>query len=163
MLVTELYEAPQKVLTTREKLWKATLNLTSFNVLFSFKTSLTIAIFAIPAFLPAYKAFYQEWRGEWALVTLAVVVIPAFGGNYMNGIWRICGTIMGAAWGMITWLAFPGGPYGMFFMMSIFSVPFFYIMQNTKYVKFAVITTLTLVIVALGKYTSGVGKINIYI
>ncbi len=67
---------------------------------FALKTATLTSLLTIIILIPASQTF-DHWY--WTLITIIAVMQPAFGLSYIIGIYRIIGTIIGAAWGLVVW------------------------------------------------------------
>jgi hypothetical protein len=83
-------------------------------------------------------------------------MMPTFGAGVKFGVYRVIGTILGATWGVVAWMASSDNHAGLFFLMLIFILPMQYIVHNTQYPRVGVIAITTLAVVLLGKNTDAI-------
>ncbi|KAG1054414.1 hypothetical protein G6F43_003567 [Rhizopus delemar] len=83
----------QKVFYVLYKCGKWMTDTTTF---FAFKTALGVVLLAIPAWRPEDAGWYIEWRGQWAMITLVLWMLPMTGAFVFGLIDRIIGSIVGA-------------------------------------------------------------------
>jgi uncharacterized membrane protein YccC len=74
-------------------------------------------------------------------------MVPTFGGNYWNGLWRIIGTLLGALCGIIVNVAVKENAIGNVFIAFLLSLLFFHVKYNTKYQRMFVALMTYLVVV----------------
>lgn len=53
--------------------------LTDTTTFFAFKTAVGVVLLAIPAYRPQDHAWYMDWRGQWAMITLVLWMFPMTG------------------------------------------------------------------------------------
>jgi len=53
--------------------------LTDTTTFFAFKTAVGVVMLAIPAYRPQDHAWYMDWRGQWAMITLVLWMFPMTG------------------------------------------------------------------------------------
>ncbi|KAL5635301.1 hypothetical protein ACGC1H_004175 [Rhizoctonia solani] len=93
-------------------LWRAR---HSKHVQHALKNALGIALLMIPAFLPASssgKKYYDSNYGVWAIISFLYVLEPNTALTWRTGIWRLCGTALGALYAYTTWRIVGTNPYG---------------------------------------------------
>jgi uncharacterized membrane protein YgaE (UPF0421/DUF939 family) len=102
-------------------------------------------------FFPSTSPFFYNWRAEWAVVTVIAVNGPNFAVGYINGIYRIIGTIAGALWAIVAWYACGTNPFGLWFMSLAFVAPLHYFCFSSRHASSAFVSVLTLLLVLLSK------------
>jgi hypothetical protein len=70
----------------KQSFWKLGYQLRQPRLKFAVKTGAGVAVLTAPAFLSAGRAFWAEWRGEWALVSFFVISAPTLGGTVSGGV-----------------------------------------------------------------------------
>lgn len=60
---------------------------------------------------------------------------------------------MGAAWSIFVWVVVGSNPWGIGFLVFIFFIPFVYMSENTRYFKIGIVTTLSVGVIILRKYS----------
>ncbi|KAG2231732.1 hypothetical protein INT48_003587 [Thamnidium elegans] len=116
------------------------------------KATLAVIIVAIFAFLPSTGIWFREWRMEWALITLMVVMTPTVGGTNVVAIYRIYSTVLGCFVAMCLYLLFPDNMYLLILCTWLFSIPNFWIILHHKHGKFGQFTLLAYNLVMLNKF-----------
>ncbi|KAI8370348.1 Fusaric acid resistance protein-like-domain-containing protein, partial [Radiomyces spectabilis] len=116
------------------------------------KATVATILLAVPAFLEFSGAWFREWRMEWALITLMVVMTPTVGGTNQVAVYRIFSTVLGCCSAMVLYLLFPGNMYILPLVTWLFSIPNFWIILNHKHGKFGQFTLLAYNLVMLNKY-----------
>ncbi|KAH7318023.1 hypothetical protein B0J17DRAFT_686599 [Rhizoctonia solani] len=93
-------------------LWRAK---HSKHVQHALKNALGIALLLIPAVLPASssgKQYYDSNYGVWAIISFIYVLEPNTALTWRIGVWRLCGTGLGALYAYTTWRIAGTNPYG---------------------------------------------------
>ncbi|EPB82598.1 hypothetical protein HMPREF1544_10682 [Mucor circinelloides 1006PhL] len=116
------------------------------------KATVAVILLAIPAFLESTGAWFREWRMEWALITLMVVMTPTVGGTNLVAIYRIYSTTLGCFVAMCFYLLFPDNMYILILCTWLFSIPNFWMILHHKHGKFGQFTLLAYNLVMLNKY-----------
>ncbi|KAG0173920.1 hypothetical protein DFQ30_006552 [Apophysomyces sp. BC1015] len=134
------------------RLWRTFSLFKLQKVRYASKAALGATLLATPAFLDSTGEWFREWRMEWALITLMVVMTPTVGGTNIVAIYRIFSTILGCFSAMCLYLLFPGNMYILPLVTWLFSIPNFWIILNHKHGKFGQFTLLAYNLVMLNKY-----------
>ncbi|KAI8081545.1 Fusaric acid resistance protein-like-domain-containing protein [Halteromyces radiatus] len=134
------------------RLWKTFSLFKEQKIRYAIKASLAATLMATPAFLERTGPWFREWRMEWALITLMVVMTPTVGGTNLVAIYRIFSTILGCYSAVIFYLLFPGNMYALPILTWLFSIPNFWLILNHKHGKFGQFTLLAYNLVMLNKY-----------
>ncbi|OAD04671.1 hypothetical protein MUCCIDRAFT_72929 [Mucor lusitanicus CBS 277.49] len=119
---------------------------------YAIKATVAVILLAIPAFLESTGTWFREWRMEWALITLMVVMTPVLGGTNLVAIYRIYSTALGCFVAMCFYLLFPDNMYMLILCTWLFSIPNFYLILHHKHGKFGQFTLLAYNLVMLNKY-----------
>ncbi|CAE6417908.1 unnamed protein product [Rhizoctonia solani] len=99
-------------------LWRAK---HSKHVQHALKNALGIALLMIPAVLPASssgKKYYDSNYGIWAIVSFLYVLEPNTALTWRIGVWRLCGTGLGALYAYTTWRIVGTNPYGVVVLVT---------------------------------------------
>ncbi|KAJ1309455.1 hypothetical protein OPQ81_006231 [Rhizoctonia solani] len=99
-------------IATSTWLWRAR---HSKHVQHALKNALGIALLMIPAVLPASsggKKYYESNYGVWAIISFVYVLEPNTALTWRVGVWRLCGTGLGALYAYTTWRIAGTNPYG---------------------------------------------------
>jgi hypothetical protein len=91
------------------------------------KVGIGASLYALFAFIPATRPFYQHWRGEWGLLSYMLVCAMTIGASNTTGWARFIGTVMGAIIAIIVWVMCNGNPFALAFCGWLVSLPCFYV------------------------------------
>lgn len=139
----------------RLKLWKFLSELgNSFRLKFGFKTAFVVTFLATFAFIPKTELVYKDYRGQWALISAAMIMTHTVGGSNLAGLYRVLGTAVGALYSYFSWIMFPNNALGLLMMISIFSIPCFYVLIASNYPKVARITLIAVSAIVLANYSN---------
>lgn len=128
--------------------------LTDTTTFFAFKTAVGVVMLAIPAYRPQDHAWYMEWRGQWAMITLVLWMFPMTGAFIFGLIDRIVGSVVGAVLGIVVWEICQGNPYGMAVVCFIIFLPLYHIFFFVpKYRVAALMSTVTMLLVVSYEYS----------
>lgn len=119
---------------------------------YAIKATVATVLLATPAFMDSTQDFFREYRMEWALITLMVVMTPTVGGTNLVAIYRIFSTILGCYVAMAFYMLFPGNMYVLSVLTWLFSIPNFWMILNNKHGKFGQFTLLAYNLVMLNKF-----------
>ena len=81
------------------------------DVRFAIKVGLGAMLYAAPSFIPATRPIYQNWRGEWGLVSYMLVCSMTIGASNTTGYSRVLGTCLGAVLAVAAWEISHENPY----------------------------------------------------
>ena len=95
----------------RYRLWRALGFLRRDDVKFAIKVGIGAALYALPSFLAATRPFYQQWRGEWGLLSYMLVCSMTIGASNTTGFARFLGTCLGAVCAIVAWTVSQGNAY----------------------------------------------------
>jgi hypothetical protein len=98
--------------------------------------------------------WYSAYRGIWAPMQLFLVFEVAIGTSFHVFFIRLCGVVAGSAFGYASALVGDRSLIAMVFFLIIGIMPSFYVQLGTRYVKAGMISTVTMVVVALCKLLS---------
>ncbi|CAO3634627.1 unnamed protein product [Cunninghamella echinulata] len=132
--------------------WRAFSRLKEQKIRYAIKSSLAATLMAAPAFFETTGDWFREWRMEWALITLMVVMTPTTGGTNLVSVYRIFSTILGCYAAAIFYVLFPGNMYVLPLLTWLFSLPNFWLILNHKHGKFGQFTLLAYNLVMLNQY-----------
>jgi hypothetical protein len=108
------------------RLWKALGFLQRDDIKFAIKVGIGAALWAMIAFIPATRPFYQHWRGEWGLLSYMLVCSMTIGASNTTGFSRFLGTVIGAAIACSFWVICQGNPFALAFCGWVVSLGCFY-------------------------------------
>ncbi|RIA95229.1 Fusaric acid resistance protein-like-domain-containing protein [Glomus cerebriforme] len=133
-------------------IWKSLTWFRQFEVKYAFKAAVSAAILVSPAFISQTRELFVEYRGEWACISMMVVMVPTVGGANLIGIYRACGTLFGSFLAWFIYTLFPeNGP-----VMSVFgffiALGCYHFILYTKYNRIGQFILLTYNLVALYKF-----------
>ncbi|ANB14682.1 Protein BRE4 [Sugiyamaella lignohabitans] len=109
------------------RIWRSMHAFRRTDVQFGIKVGIGAIIFAIPAFSPSLRPIFSTWRGEWGLITYAIVMSKSVGGTTVTIPIRFLGTLLGAAAAFVAWTLFPENQYVLSFLGWVMACLCFYI------------------------------------
>ncbi|KAG4440024.1 hypothetical protein IFR05_004474 [Cadophora sp. M221] len=126
---TRQWQAPvqDKKWSLYRKILDIILVLARDDVRFAVKVGFGASLYAMFAFIPLTRPFYQHWRGEWGLLSYMLVCAMTIGASNTTGWSRFIGTFIGAAIACFLWSITQGNPFGLAFCGWMVSLPCFYI------------------------------------
>ncbi|PWN51920.1 hypothetical protein IE53DRAFT_405416 [Violaceomyces palustris] len=120
---------------------------------FAIKAGVGSAILASPAFFKSTRHVFNEYKGQWALVSFMVVLSPTVGQSNQMSLHRIIGTILGAASAYGIYTLFPDNNVILPIFGFFFSIPCFkYIVGHPQYASSGRFVLLTYNLTALYSY-----------
>ncbi|CZT44109.1 related to Lactobacillus putative histidine protein kinase SppK [Rhynchosporium secalis] len=126
---TQKWQAPvqAKKWSIYRRILEFALVLARDDVRFAVKVGFGASLYAMFAFIPFTRPFYQHWRGEWGLLSYMLVCAMTIGASNTTGWSRFIGTFIGAAIACFLWGITQGNPFGLAFCGWLVSLPCFYI------------------------------------
>ncbi|QGI60090.1 hypothetical protein CEK26_004068 [Fusarium fujikuroi] len=121
----------------------------SEHIKYAFKLTIAILLLSWPAFVESQAGWYSSYRGIWAPMQLFLVFEVAIGTSFHVFFIRLCGVVAGSAFGFASALVGSKSLIAMVFFLIIGIMPSFYVQLGTRYVKAGMISTVTMVVVAL--------------
>jgi len=106
-------EKPQQKLAYSYRLWKALRLFRRDDMKFAIKVGAGAALFALPSFVLSTRPFYQQWRGEWGLLSYMLVCSMTIGTANTTSYSRFLGTCIGAVCAVVAWIASHSNPYAL--------------------------------------------------
>ncbi|KAJ5291158.1 Transcriptional coactivator SAGA-type complex Ada1/Tada1 [Penicillium angulare] len=97
------------------RLWKSLGFFRRDDTKYATKVGAGAALYALPAFLPSARPFYQHWRGEWGLLSYMLVCSMTIGASNTTGYARFFGTCLGALCAILFWYTTDGNVFGLAF------------------------------------------------
>ncbi|KAJ3042166.1 hypothetical protein HDV00_008052 [Rhizophlyctis rosea] len=146
-------DPPTRGAKLRNWVWKFVRFMQTYETKFALKMALAILLVTWPAY--AFPAWFSELRGQWAIITVLVVMNPSVGGSNQFALYRCIGTVAGAVWGWITWLMAPGNPYVICLMLIIWAYPWWYVYLHTPHARIGTTAMLTYLVVVMLAYVQG--------
>lgn len=111
---------PSRESTVKERvgyrLWKSLGIFRRDDTKYAIKVGAGAALYALPAFLPSARPFYQHWRGEWGLLSYMLVCSMTIGASNTTGYARFLGTCLGALCAILAWYSTGGNVFGLAFL-----------------------------------------------
>lgn len=98
------------------RLWKSFKCFRRDDTKYAIKVGAGAALYALPAFLPSTRPFYQHWRGEWGLLSYMLVCSMTIGASNTTGYARFLGTSLGAVCAVLSWYITSGNVFGLAFL-----------------------------------------------
>ncbi|KAF9109465.1 hypothetical protein BGX27_007583 [Mortierella sp. AM989] len=134
------------------RLWKFLHLFRSFQVKYAAKAAFTIIILLIPAFVDLTRPYFVQYRGEWALISTLIVMVPTVGGTNVVALYRIMGTFCGCGVGVAVYLLFPAHPIMLPICCFLFALPNFYLVLCSKHPRLGQVVLLAFNLVLLQTY-----------
>ncbi|CDK26977.1 unnamed protein product [Kuraishia capsulata CBS 1993] len=126
------------------RLWSASRAFQRVDIQFGLRVGLGAFAIALFAFLDKTRDKFDDWRGEWALVTYCIIMNKSLGGTTMTVKWRFLGTFIGALSAYLIWDFFEGNVYGLALAGWLMCLPCFYIIlywkENNAFGRFILLT-----------------------
>ena len=121
---------------------------------YAFRVAFLVTFGSIFGFLEESREAYHEWKGQWALFTIAVVSSSTVGGSTSLGFWRTLGTAFGGLMAFLLWTLFPGveSIWSHAIFTLLFALPCTYLRLCTKYVRLGLVILVAYTIVFFGEY-----------
>ncbi|KAI8339494.1 hypothetical protein BC941DRAFT_420641 [Chlamydoabsidia padenii] len=108
-------------------LHKVFLWLKDIDTAFALKSAMGMVMLAIPAWMPANAGWFQDWRGEWSLITLCLWLFPTPGMFFFGLYTRVLGSVVGAVMGIVVWEITRGNPYGLGVLCFVLFIPYYHV------------------------------------
>ncbi|GJJ77427.1 hypothetical protein EMPS_09786 [Entomortierella parvispora] len=134
------------------RLWKFLHVFRSFKFKYALKAALSAVVLLIPAFVDWTRPYFVQYRGEWALISMLIIMVPTVGGTNVVGIYRIMGTIVGCYAGVAIYLLFPANEIMLPLCCFLFAVPNFYLVLCSSYPRIGQVTLLAFNLVLIQTY-----------
>ncbi|KAJ5934569.1 Transcriptional coactivator SAGA-type complex Ada1/Tada1 [Penicillium verhagenii] len=125
------------------RLWKSLEFFRRDDTKYAIKVGAGAALYALPAFLPSTRPFYQHWRGEWGLLSYMLVCSMTIGASNTTGYARFLGTCLGAACAISAWYMTRGNVFGLAFfgwLMAIWTAWITIVRNNGPMGRFIMLT-----------------------
>ncbi|KAF9355076.1 hypothetical protein BGX26_007012 [Mortierella sp. AD094] len=134
------------------RLWKFLHLFRSFQVKYAAKAAFSAIVLLIPAFVDWTRPYFVQYRGEWALISMLIVMVPTVGGTNIMGIYRIMGTVFGCSMGVVVYLLFPAHPIMLPICCFIFAIPNFYLVLSSSHPRLGQVVLLAFNLVLIQTY-----------
>ncbi|KAF9998404.1 hypothetical protein BGZ79_007927 [Entomortierella chlamydospora] len=134
------------------RLWKFLHLFRSFQVKYAAKAAISAIVLLIPAFVDWTRPYFVQYRGEWALISTLIVMVPTVGGTNIVAIYRVMGTIFGCIMGVVVYLLFPAHPIMLPLCCFMFALPNFYLVLNSSHPRLGQVVLLAYNLVLLQTY-----------
>ncbi|KAG9292181.1 hypothetical protein G9A89_023901 [Geosiphon pyriformis] len=134
------------------RIWKWSSCFRRFEVKYAFKAAVSAAILAAPAFIEYTRPTFVKYRGEWACISMMVVMVPTVGGTNLMGLYRVLGTFFGSGLAFVIYSLFPDNAPVLALFGFFIALPCFYILLHTKYNRMGQFILLGYNLVALYKF-----------
>ncbi|KAF4983475.1 hypothetical protein FDECE_17299 [Fusarium decemcellulare] len=103
------------------------------DIQFGLKVGIGAALWAMLAFLEETREVYNQWRGEWGLLSFMIVCSMTVGASNTVGWARFIGTLFGALFSVINWKVSHGYAIPLIFLGWLTSfINFYIIVQHGK-------------------------------
>ncbi|KAI9597558.1 Fusaric acid resistance protein-like-domain-containing protein [Syncephalis fuscata] len=123
-----------------------------FKMRYAIKSALFAMLLIAPAFMDNWRETYQSYRGEWAVISMAVVMTPTVGGSNVVAIYRIIGTILGSVVAYLAYTLFPGSRIILPCVAFLFALPCFHLVMHTGYPRVGQFSCMTFTTVLMSQY-----------
>ncbi|KAF9139329.1 hypothetical protein BGX30_008098 [Mortierella sp. GBA39] len=134
------------------RLWKFLHVFRSFQIKYAAKAAFSAMVLLIPAFVDWTRPYFVQYRGEWTLISMLIVMVPTVGGTNIVGIYRIMGTLVGCYAGVMMYLLFPANDILLPVCCFLFAVPNFYLVLCSAYPRIGQVTLLAFNLVLIQTY-----------
>ena len=134
------------------RLWQFLHLFRSFQVKYAAKAAFSTIVLLIPAFVDWTRPYFVQYRGEWALISMLIVMVPTVGGTNIVGIYRIMGTIFGCGMGVVVYLLFPAHPIMLPICCFVFALPNFYLVLSSSHPRLGQVVLLAFNLVLIQTY-----------
>ncbi|KAK7418365.1 hypothetical protein QQX98_003985 [Neonectria punicea] len=135
----------------------------SDDIAYALKLAIAVFLVSWPALVSSWNDWYSEVRGIWAPMQLFLVFEVAVGTSFFIFLLRLSGVIAGSLWGYLSYEIGRGNRIAMVVILAVGIVPSFYIQLCTKYVKAGMVSSFTMVVVALAAMNgNGTAVENLY-
>ncbi|PKY38564.1 hypothetical protein RhiirA4_336561 [Rhizophagus irregularis] len=134
------------------KMWKSLTWFRQFEVKYAFKAAVSTAILASPAFIESTRELFWQYRGEWACISMMVVMVPTVGGANLIGLYRACGTLFGSFLAWFIYTLFPENAIVMSIFGFFIAIVCYHFILYSKYNRIGTFVLLTYNLVALYKF-----------
>ncbi|CCH58346.1 hypothetical protein TBLA_0A05530 [Henningerozyma blattae CBS 6284] len=119
---------------------------------FGFQVIIAMMLCTFPMFTPKYRTWYRNYRGPWMGFVCILSMEPSVGDTLWVFFLRGVGVLTGSVWAYVSYVTAGGhqrDPYLETVMTCFGSVPGFYFMLGTPYVKAAIIHNISMYVVML--------------
>ncbi|KAL8902513.1 MAG: hypothetical protein Q9207_004633 [Kuettlingeria erythrocarpa] len=106
----------------RYRLWKALAIFRRDDTKFAIKVGAGAALYALPSFISSTRPIYQQFRGEWGLLSYMLVCSMTIGASNTTGYARFFGTCLGAVCAVVAWTLSGENPFALAFFGWIMSL-----------------------------------------
>ncbi|KAG0324077.1 hypothetical protein BGZ99_002235 [Dissophora globulifera] len=139
--------------TWRYRLWESLQPFKSDEFKFGFKIALAMSFIGLWSWLPwRNNVLFLNDRGQWAMLTIMAIMSPTIGATFSVCAMRIAGTIVGAVWAMLTYLALPGNAFVICAMMLVIAFPAVFLILASPQPKLGIVMMLSYLSITLIKY-----------
>jgi hypothetical protein len=129
---------------------------------YAVKLAFAVLLLSWPALVDAWNSWYSDIRGVWAPMQLFLVFEVAIGTSLYVFAVRFLGVVFGCVVGFLSYMVGGGNRVGVVLFLIAGIIPSFYIQLGTKYVKAGMISTVSMVVVALCKCQSSTIHNQVY-
>ncbi|KAG0033130.1 hypothetical protein BGZ82_006235 [Podila clonocystis] len=134
------------------RLWKFLHVFRSFQVKFAAKAAISTMVLLIPAFVDWTRPYFVQYRGEWAIISMLIIMVPTVGGTNIVGLYRILGTVIGCYVGVAVYVLFPADYILLPICCFLFAVPNFYLVLYSSYPRIGQVNLLAFNLVLIQTY-----------
>ncbi|KAI8084668.1 uncharacterized protein BX664DRAFT_366267 [Halteromyces radiatus] len=136
-------------------LYKVFLWLKDIDTTFALKTAVGMVLLAIPSWMTQNAGWFENWRGQWSLITLCLWIFPT-PGLFLFGLYtRVLGSVVGAVLGIVVWEITRGNPYGLAVLCFALFIPLYHIFFfSAMYRIVGLMGKITMVLVVVYAYNA---------
>ncbi|KAI8976759.1 hypothetical protein BDB01DRAFT_844390 [Pilobolus umbonatus] len=127
----------------------------SNNIRFAIKSTLFSVAIASIAFIPSTRAFFHQWKLEWALIPAITTMSPTLGSTYLVSIIRVLATLAGTCITILIYLGASGNKGLLMFISWLFSLPCFWFILNHKHGRFGIFALFAYAVIIPFMYDQG--------
>ena len=114
----------------RHRFWTFGEFLRTPTIRYALKSAIGGALLAAPAYTQMGRPIFLEYRGEWALIAYISAISPTVGQTNLISVFRIIGTILGAAVAVLFYTLFPDNAIVLPILGALVSLPAFYVITQ---------------------------------
>ncbi|EEB06939.2 hypothetical protein SJAG_02011 [Schizosaccharomyces japonicus yFS275] len=124
----------------------------SKDIQYALKMSIGIGLLSIVAVHGSTAAKYQDWNGQWALISTLFVLEVSVSATLRVGLFRALGTFIGAVFAYVTWEISRGWSYVIAAINFLAAWPAAYVMYLSKFAGVSIVFCITFPPILYGAY-----------
>ncbi|RDA90861.1 hypothetical protein CP533_3214 [Ophiocordyceps camponoti-saundersi (nom. inval.)] len=135
---------------------------TSKDLDYALKLAVATFLLLWPAFVSSWRQWYTQIRGIWAPVQLILVFEISIGSSAFGFFLRLIGVLFGCVAGFVVYEVGRGNRIAVAALLLIPILPSIYIQVATKYVKVAIVSIISMTVVALASINGTIPAYEIF-